>query len=746
MINSTKVFLFSLVIVTASFFRASGQDLLIKKAASPITIDGVMDEKAWEEAEVADHFNQYFPYDSSEAIVATEVRMTYDDDFVYCIAVMHNLGERDYVVPSLRRDFRGEAYDGFTLVLDTYKDKTNAFVFGVNPFGVQREGLISDGGNSSRRGGSGFSLTWDNKWYAEAKIYDGYWIAEMAIPFKTLRFKENMDSWYVNFYRIDSEYGERSTWAPIPRNLSIVNLAFNKELKWDKPLRAPGKNISLIPYTALTTSKDFEDQTPTKNKLTIGGDAKIALSSSMNLDLTINPDFSQVETDQQVTNLDRFEIFFPEQRQFFLENADLFASFGTSRARPFFSRRIGVARDTTTGTNIMNPLYFGGRMSGNINNKWRIGVMSIQAAQEKDIKLPSTNFTVASVQHRIGQRSNIAAMIVSKQAFQDSIGGEFRLNSSNWNRTVALDLNLATPDNTWSGKGYYHRSFNGDGLDSTFSFGVEANYRTYKWEVNSDYRSIGANYNPEVGFSPRTDFHQLRGTVYYNFYPAKGPFQSHGPGFDFDVLGNKTYGSMDWDVNLMYRIKFRNTAEFSMRLRRQYTYLFEPFDPSGSDGEELPADTEYKYNFIIARFTSDERRPFFFELSTRSGQYFNGTIGNLEGTLSYRFLPWAITSVNFEFNGIRLPEPYNSTELYLVGPKFDITFSKSVFWTTYIQYNSQINNVNVNTRFQWRYKPVSDLFIVYTDNYLAGLEDRFIDFNQPKARALVVKLTYWFNL
>jgi hypothetical protein len=424
-------------------------------------------------------------------------------------------------------------------VLDTYKDKTNAFVFGVNPYGVQREGLISDGGNSSRRGGSSFSLTWDNKWYAEAKIYDGYWIAEMAIPFKTLRFKENMDSWYVNFYRIDSEYGERSTWAPIPRNLSIVNLAFNKELKWDKPLRAPGKNISLIPYTALTTSKDFEEQTPTKTKLTVGGDAKIALSSSMNLDLTFNPDFSQVETDQQVTNLDRFEIFFPEQRQFFLENADLFASFGTSRARPFFSRRIGVARDTSTGTNIMNPLYFGGRMSGNINNKWRIGVMSIQAAQEKNINLPSTNFTVATVQHRIGQRSNIAAMVVSKQAFQDSIGGEFRFNSSNWNRTVALDLNLASPDNTWSGKGYYHRSFDGEGLDSTFSYGVEANYRTYRWEVNSDYRSIGANYNPEVGFAPRKDFHQLRGTVYYNFYPAKGPFQAHGPGFDFDVLGNQ---------------------------------------------------------------------------------------------------------------------------------------------------------------------------------------------------------------
>ena len=708
-----------------------------------------MDEAAWQEAEIADRFNQNFPYDSSEAVAPTEVRVTYDDQFLYVIAIMHNNGPRDYVIPSLRRDYRGEAYDGFTVVLDTYKDKTNAFLFGVNPYGVQREGLIVDGGvmGRIRPGDPGaFSLTWDNKWFSDAKMHEDYWIAEMAIPFKTIRFKENMDSWYINFYRIDSEYAERSTWAKIPRNFLMINLAFNKELIFDEPLKNPGKNISLIPYTAFKTIKDFEEGTPVENKLSIGGDAKVALTSALNLDLTVNPDFSQVETDQQVTNLDRFEIFFPEQRQFFLENADLFANFGSSRARPFFSRRIGVARDTSTGTNVENPLYFGARLSGNINNKWRVGVMTVQAAEETDINLPSTNYTVASVQHRIGQRSNIAAMFVSKQAFQDSIGGEFKIRPEQWNRTVGLDLNLATPDNKWSGKGYYHHSFDADALDSTFSWGVAASYQTYRWEANSDYRSIGANFNPEVGFVPRKDFGQWRGTVYYNFYPSKGPIQSHAPGFDFDVLGNQRYGYTDWDVNLIYRINFRSTARFSMRLRRQYTYLFEPFDPSGSEGIELPADTEYTYDFIFARYSSDERKSFFFELSTRSGQYFNGNRLNLEGTLSYRFIPYAVLSLNFELNRIRLPEPYNDADLYLLGPRFDITFTKNIFWTTFIQFNSQISNVNVNTRFQWRYQPVSDLFIVYTDNYFAGIEDRFIDFNRPKSRALVVKLTYWLNL
>ena len=619
-----------LLLLIGSVIVANSQGLNIKRASSPIKIDGIMDEKAWEEVEVANQFNQYFPYDTSLSIVTTEARMTYDDEFIYVVGVMKNLGPRNYVVPSLRRDYRGPAYDGFTVVLDTYKNKTNAFVFGVNPYGVQREGLVSNGGERTRTAGNNngsgsFLLTWDNKWYSAAKMYDGYWIAEMAIPFKTLRFKENMDSWYINFYRIDSEYSERSTWSPIPRNFSLINLSFNKELKWDEPLRSPGKNISLIPYTAYRTVKDFEENSPAESEFAVGGDAKLALTSALNLDLTFNPDFSQVEADQQVTNLDRFEIFFPEQRQFFQENADLFAAFGSDGARPFFSRRIGTARDTSTGTNLQNPLYFGARMSGNINNKWRVGLMTIQAASEKEIALPSINYGVASVQRRIGQRSNISALLVSKQAFQDSLDGEFTFEPATWNRTMALDLNLATPNNKWSGKGYYHRSFDDLGMDSTYSMGLGLNHQTINWEVRSDFRTIGANFNPEVGFVRRTDFSQIRGTAYYNFYPAKGSIQSHAPGFDFDFISNRIYGATDWDVNLLYRISFQNTARFSLRLRRQYTYLFDSFDPSGTDGLELPQDTDYAYNFFFISYSSDERKPFFYQLRTRSGEYFNGS-------------------------------------------------------------------------------------------------------------------------
>ncbi len=728
----------------------SAQDLKIARSTGAIKIDGVLDEEAWQNLDVADNFRQFFPYDTSAAIAQTEVKMAYDDNFIYVAAKMLNLGPREYVVPSLRRDFLGNAFDGFTVVLDTYKDKTNGFIFGVNPYGVQREGLIANGGNFTRRGrtggGSAFSLNWDNKWYSEAKIYEDYWVVEMAIPFKTLRFKEGMDSWYVNFYRIDSEYAEQSTWSPIPRNFSIINIGFNKELQWDEPLRSPGKNISLIPYASYRTSKNYDEGTPVKNEYLLGGDAKIALSAAMNLDLTINPDFSQVETDQQVTNLDRFEIFFPERRQFFLENADLFSDFGSSGTRPFFSRRIGVARDTATGTNVSNPLYAGARLSGNLNNKTRIGVLSVQAAEDEEIQLPSVNYTAVALQRRIGPRSNISAIFVNKQAWQDSLGSDFTMNPFSYNRTVGLDANLATPDNKWSGKGYFHHSFDQDQLDSAFSWGVGAQYQTLNWEARMDLRSIGANFNPEVGFVRRTDINRFNGTFYRNFYPAGGPIQSHAPGYDWDVTWNETYGTTDWDMNLLYRINFRNTSRFSFRLRREYVYLFDSFDPTGTDGPELPADSEYYYNLIIASFNSDQRKPFFYDFFTRIGQYFNGHRSSINGSLGYRFQQLGNISLDVTYNHIRMPEGYNDADLILIGPRIDLTFTRNLFWTTYIQYNDQIDNVNINTRLQWRYQPVSDIFLVYTDNYLATNEGPLIDFGQPKARALVFKMTYWFNL
>ena len=717
------------------------QSIEIRQVSEPIKIDGIMSEAAWAKADSAFTFTQNFPTDSLLAVAQTVAKILYDNENIYVLGILYNKPEpRRYVTPSLRRDFRGAANDSFSVVFDTFSDRTNGVLFGVNPFGVRREALITNGGTGS----GSFSLDWDNKWYAEAKQYDGYWLVEMAIPFKTIRFAENEDSWLVNFYRVDSEYAERSAWAPVRLGFPIFNLANNRELRWDVPTKKPGTNISVIPFVASNTTRDFEEGVEEDFDPSIGFDLKYAVTSGLNLDVTVNPDFSQVEVDQQVTNLDRFEIFFPERRQFFLENADLFSGFGNRGTRPFFSRRIGIAIDTVTGQNVQNRIPIGTRLSGKVNNDLRIGVLSMQAAREESIGLPSYNYSMVSLQQKVFNRSNINMFMVNKQTFESK--DEYASSTlSEYNRTLGLEYVLASANNVWNGRFFYHRSFDVERQDKPFSAGATINYNTPKWAVDVFSQVVGEGYNPEVGFVRRRDIRQLASTVQYRWFPSGGKIQRHGPGFDFDMVGNDTYGFLDWDYNILYNIDFRNTSNFRMRLRRQYTYLFNSFDPSGSDGVELPEDSEYTNFQFIASYQSDQRRKIFFNLSTRSGQYFNGDRINLQGSIGYRYQPLGFTSIDFAYNRIILPAPYTTTSLYLIGPRFDFTFTKNIFWTTFVQYNSQIENLNINTRFQWRFKPVSDIFLVYTDNYFAQHEGGF-DIGQPRTRALTFKITYWLNL
>ena len=465
--------------------------------------------------------------------------------------------------------------------------------------------------------------------------------------------------------------------------------------------------------------------------------------------MTVNPDFSQVEVDQQVTNLSRFEIFYPEKRQFFLENADLFSSFGYGNMRPFFSRRIGVTRDPSTGQNIQNQIYGGARVSGKLNNNWRVGLLTMQAAKDESINLPSTNYTVAAVQRKLFARSNIGLMMINKQAFQDSSTTDFKLVPNVYNRMVGIDYNLASKNNRWNGKAFYHRSFTQDKKDSAYAATVAFVYNIPKLEIDLTIQTIGANYDPQVGYAPRKRFNRISPELYYSWYPKSKVINNHGPGFDVDVIGNDLYGTTDWDANIWYKVAFQNTANFFMRIRRDYVYLFTPFDPSASGGLQLPKGSEYYYNSFIANFQSNTRKRFFYTLQTRSGQYFNGYRVNLDGNISYRIQPHAVLSVDFSLNRISLPSPYNSSNLELISPKFDFTFTRKLFWTTFIQYNNQNNNININSRLQWRFKPASDLFLVYTDNYF--VEDQIKDSiqyysSQPKLRAIVLKFTYWLNL
>ncbi|MEM9325471.1 MAG: DUF5916 domain-containing protein [Bacteroidota bacterium] len=712
----------------------------IRKSKAKIIIDGILDDEGWADAQVASNFQQYFPYDSSLAENQTEVRMTYDDQFLYFSAKLYNSKpDREYVVNSLRRDYRGGALDGVTLVIDPFQDNTNAFQFGINPYGVQREGLIANGGQR----GEDLSLSWDNKWYAEAKRYDGYWVAEAAIPFKTLRFKEGARKWNVNFYRINSDPGERSTWTPIPRNFILISLAFMKELVWDEPLGNPGSNISLIPYIAGRGDQDFEaEDTSPNGGFEVGGDAKVALGPGLNLDLTFNPDFSQVDADVQVTNLSRFELFFPERRQFFLENADLFQDVGHPfLARPFFSRRIGIALDTTTNVNIQNRIHYGARLSGKLDKNTRIGLLNMQTAKVDDIGLPSLNYTVGVIQHKVFARSTIGAIFVNKQ----SLGQNNELDTANaYNRVLGVDYNIRSGDGKWNGRVFYHHSFDSDQPNNdAFTQTGWLSYQSRTWNFEWAHVYVGDNYEAEVGFVPRKGFFRINPGLGYTFLPNSGRFTQHWIRAETEYFWDKERNT-DRLWALRYEGELLNTASFTASLERNFTYLFDSFDPTNSGGREIPAGQSFTYDAFIFSFQSDGRKLFSYEFEGTLGEFFNGQLYGITGQLNYRFQPYVSLSMNMGYNRIQVPAPFEDANLFLVGPRFDVTFTKKIFLTNFIQYNSQSNNVNVNARFQYRFAPVSDLFIVYTDNYnTAGFGDMGL---APVNRALIAKLTYWFNL
>lgn len=299
-------------------------------------IDGALDEGEWAQHRVVDQLRQYFPTDTLAAQFPTEIFMTYDQDFLYLAAKCHTSG-KSFIIPSYRRDFRAGGNDNISFIFDTFQDKTNAFLFGINPYGVMREALISNGGSDNQF----FNTYWDNTWEGESKIYADSWTCELKIPFRTLRYLDGGKAWNFASYRFDTQSNEQSTFVRIPQNQLIYNLAFSGPMKFAEPLTKKGPNLALIPYIRAGQARDYLKEPVQKSHLNaIGADFKVGITPSLILDATINPDFSTVEADKQIQNLTRFDISlsFPEQRQFFLENSDLFGTFGSQE---IFSSTMG---------------------------------------------------------------------------------------------------------------------------------------------------------------------------------------------------------------------------------------------------------------------------------------------------------------------------------------------------------------------------------------------------------------------
>ena len=722
-----------LLLICSNLLLAQTPEATVHYIEDEIQLDGKLDEDFWQKIPKNSPYQQYFPTDTVLAQNKTEIYFG-STDKAFIIAVRCETTGNDYIIPTLRRDFRAGGNDNITFLIDTYSDGTNAFMFGINPLGVIREGLISGGGN----GLNGFSTAWDNKWKGESYIGDNYWSAELVIPFSTLRFNDGSDTWRMSSYRFDMQGNERSTWVPIPRNQFIFNLAFSGILHFEKAPVKQGKNISIIPYlTGTLAQKDLSVSNTVSTKANIGVDAKIALTSGLNLDLSINPDFSQVEVDAQITDLSRFELFFPEQRQFFLENADLFGSFGTQRINPFFSRRIGVGVDTSTDLTVQNAMIYGARLSGKLNDDLRVGILNAQTAQNESRGISSTNFSVATVQHKILKRSNLTGIFVNK-----TVTGKLLDDEANKANSVAgLQFNFQNEKNNWVGTAYAMKSFTEGITENDFVHSLRIAYNSLRFSAQIEQNRVAENFNAEVGFVPRKDLQRLSSNLSTSWYPSGSKInriQLSADGSVFFRLGDNKL--TDNRLRLRLSTDLINTSRASIELISEYVFLRGSFSPIGDEFKELAEGEEFNFRYIRASYNSNRRKILSFRLTPTIGQFYNGNRYGFNGNFQLRLQPKVGIGLNYNINHIALADDFGEKTLFLIGPRLDLTFSKSLFITGFFQYNNQIDNFNVNARLQWRFAPVSDLFIVYTDNYDTSTNWSGVN------RNLTVKINYWLNL
>ncbi|TAE47195.1 MAG: hydrolase [Bacteroidetes bacterium] len=732
--STLPIFLFLFIVCAQSAFSQGNPEtpkrqLVVRRAQESPRIDGMPEDAVWSQAVAVDSFFNKWPTDVGFSATRTEVKAASDDNFLYFFATCYDEGKR--VVQSLRRDQDLETNDAFAIVLDPVNRKTNGFFFSVNSMGAQTEALISVSDE-------GYNSAWDNKWFSSVKQYPDRYEIEIAIPFKTLRYEEGLDEWGINFIRSDMKTNNFSVWSYIPLQFNGIDMGYTGKLLWESSPKKGKGNVSLIPYVTGGMSQDIEAGEEMKQRFNAGLDAKVAITPSLNLDLTFNPDFSQIEVDRQVTNLTRFSIFFPERRTFFLENGDIFGSFGIPPITPFFSRTIGLREGRPV------PIYLGARLSGNLTEQARVGLMTLQTGAQDSI--PGSNYTVGAVRVQVLKRSSVTGIVINRQGFDGAnpIAGDFA-------RNAGMEFNYLSADSKWSGWAQFHNSFNPEKFKDTYYWCFGGAYASRNLSIVVAPSYSGSNYLTEMGFNARLEnYDAARDTVvrlgYYilyqsadlSFYPKKiKGINQHGPRVELFPVMN-TDGSLN-ELNLsnQYSINFSNQSELS--LSHSYTEVNLPFATNLIDGPVPLPSAHYDFHNVGIEYNSNARKRLSLQSQISTGGFYNGKISSIVAGLNYRAQPWGNFGINFERNVVRLPDPYGSAELYLISPRIELSFTRNLFWTTFLQYNTQADNFNINSRLQWRFKPMSDLFVVYTDNY--ALQEFGV-----RNRAIVLKLNYWLTL
>jgi hypothetical protein len=704
------------------------------KITEKITIDGRLDEAAWDSAVRATAFTQREPEEGEPASEKTEVAVLYDAENLYLGVVATDSQAGHVIISELKKDFSVDTGDSFQIILDTFHDQRNAYHFIINPAGAKWDAQIANEGREVNQ-------SWDGVWYVKSRIGDTGWTAEIAIPFKTLKFPHaSTQTWGINFQRTIRRRNEDSLWAPVPRIYTVQRVSSAGTLEGLEGIE-PGSNLKIKPYILGSFAQNLLARSHKYND-DAGVDVKYGITSGLTWDFTYNTDFSQVEADEQQINLSRYSLLFPEKRDFFLENSGIFL-FGVPNAalgvqggtttsiftllnpRPnairndltqFFSRTIGLS---DSGDAI--PILGGTRLTGSAG-RYQVGVLEIQ--QRESGPTHATNFFVGRVRRNILANSDIGVMVTNKEVN----------NSSLYNRSAGADANFRFGQSVTL-NGFLAKTMTPNLSGKDRAGRIAAQYQDKTWQFASTYTVIEQNYHNEMGFIPRVGIRRFAGIASYTWRPQRWHkvIRDIRPHWQPDYVADSSTGHLETKFNDFHLpLDFQNGAQIEMGRNPTVDSLSQPFTISGT----AVTPREYKFNDYFILGNTDMSRRLSANGRLSAGRFYSGYKHSYLGGGAFRVNYKLTTSIQYTYNNINLAE--GRVKQKLLVARLNYGFTTTMFLDTLIQYNSDNHQWSTNVRFNIIHHPLSDLFVVYNehrDPNNGGLVDR----------ALIAKVTYMIS-
>ncbi len=697
-----------------------------------IVIDGNIDDEAWSKAEVGGSFYQTEPKTGYPATEATEFRLMYDDKNIYVGVICHQDGPT--IISELRRDFAPVDGDQLIVLFDTFDDDRNGFAFHTNPGSAMRDAQVTGGVRDEN---------WDGIFEVASRIQSPGWTAEFAIPFKTLRFdsKKANQRWGFNIERIIRYKFEIAQWAPAERPFKVYDIFTAGALEGIEGLRQ-GRNLYVKPFVVGDYKPDAKGGVFKKKDADAGLDIKYGVTSGLTLDATLNTDFSQVEADEQQVNLTRFSLFFPEKREFFLENSGLFDVGGSSGQAgggggggggrggggggggrygggrdviPFFSRRIGLSAD---GTEL--PIRAGARLTGKFQGL-DVGLMNIQVGAQQTT--PSDNWTVIRLKRDVLANSDFGAFLFNRDS---SVAG-------NWNRAGGLDGNFRFLRRRLIFSGFAMRSQTPGPDERNLAANVESSYQDNFYNFSAAYATIEENFRNDLGFIPRSNIRKATTSVGFRPRPRSGIIRELYPRLNSRYTMDQSNRVLTRFHALGNQISFRDGASFMFYRNMTFERLQQPFLLRGKVTVN-PGD--YAFDDWNFNFNTSRARRIYGGGGYNAGDFWTGTIREIRASAGYRANAHAQVNLNWTGTTVKLPEAKLRSDL--VGMRLDLAFSPKMFLENFIQYNTDAKTVSSNIRYRFIHHPLSDFFVVYN-------EVRGISGNKDLNRALSLKMTHVLN-